>query len=155
MWVNGFASFSWQNGSFPTVQISVSCLAGQVNSSVRLLARLRSGVSGESGEEVGEEVEGQQRREISHRLEVLLDLGIEGATLDGDDLGCGLGIVGDWRAALGAEESPDGLARAARALVLLDGAVDGQLVLRDNADEGCLAKWSACKHVHVGREQEA
>lgn len=73
---------------------------------------------------------------ISHRLQVLLDLRVESATLESDDLGRRLGIVGDGRSALGAEKSPDSFTRAACALPLLNGAVYGQLVLGNNADEG-------------------
>ena len=69
-------------------------------------------------------------------LERLLDLAVERAALDGDDLGRRVRVVGDRGAALGAEEAPDALAGAALALVLLDGAVDGELVLGDDADEG-------------------
>lgn len=83
---------------------------------------------------------GGEKKELSHRLEVLPDLGVESAALESDDLGGRVGVVGDGRSAVGAEESPDGLARAALALPLLDGAVDGQLVLRDDANEGCLSQ---------------
>ncbi len=69
-------------------------------------------------------------------LERLLDLAVERAALDGNDLGRRVRVVGDRGAALGAEEAPDALAGAALALVLLDGAVDGELVLGDDADEG-------------------
>ena len=69
-------------------------------------------------------------------LERLLDVAVERAALEGDDLGRRVRVVGDRGAALGAEEAPDALAGAALALVLLDGAVDGELVLGDDADEG-------------------
>lgn len=76
------------------------------------------------------------RRGKTHGLEGLLDLGGESAGLEGDDLGGGVGVVGDGGAAFGAEEAPDGVAGGALALPLLDGAVDGELVLGDDGDEG-------------------
>lgn len=76
------------------------------------------------------------RWEGTYRLEVLLQLGVEGTGLEGDDLGGGIGVVGDGRAALGAEEAVDDVTgRALGARVLLDGAVDGELVLGDDGDE--------------------
>ena len=71
----------------------------------------------------------------TYGLEVLLDLGVKSASLQGDDLRSGIGVVGDGRAALGAEEAMDILAGGALGGVLLDGAVDGKLVLGDNGDE--------------------
>jgi hypothetical protein len=73
--------------------------------------------------------------DLGVRLEGLLNLGVEGAGLEGDDLGGGVGVVGNGRAAVGAEEAPDGLAGGALALPLLDGAVDGELVLGNDGDE--------------------
>lgn len=70
-----------------------------------------------------------------YRLEVLLDLGREGAGLEGDDLWCGVGVMGDRGATVGTEETPDGFAGRALALPLLDGAVDGELVFGDDSDE--------------------
>jgi hypothetical protein len=72
---------------------------------------------------------------MAYRLQVLLDLRVQSATLEGDDLRSSIGIVGDGRATLGAEQSPDGFAGGARALPLLDRAVDGELVLRDDSDK--------------------
>jgi hypothetical protein len=74
--------------------------------------------------------------DLGVRLEVLLNLRVEGTGLQGNDLGGGIGVVGYGRAAVGAEEAPDGLAGGALALPLLEGAVDGELVLGDNGDEG-------------------
>lgn len=72
----------------------------------------------------------------THRLEVLLDLGIEGTSLQGDDLRSGIGVVGDGRTALAAEETVDNVAgRALGTGVGLDRAVDGELVLFDNSNE--------------------
>jgi hypothetical protein len=73
-------------------------------------------------------------------LERLLDLGVERAALERDDLGRRVRVVGDRGAALGAEEAPDALAGAALALVLLDRTVDGELVLWNYADEGWLRR---------------
>lgn len=77
----------------------------------------------------------------THRLEVLLDLGIESTGLQSDDLRGGIRVVGDGRTALGAEESVDSVAGGALgAGVGLDGAVDGELVLLDNSNES----WGWC-----------
>lgn len=88
-------------------------------------------------------------------LERLLDFRVESAALDGDDLGRRVGVVRDGRAALGAEEAPDGLAAAALAFVFLDGALDGELVFGDDADEGCgvgrgLAWWVMTSDAGLG-----
>lgn len=73
----------------------------------------------------------------THRLEVLLQLSLESTGLEGDDLGRGIGVVGDGGAALGAEETVDNLSGGALgAGVGLDGAVDGELVLENDSDKG-------------------
>lgn len=46
----------------------------------------------------------------TYRLEVLLQLSVQGTGLESDDLGSGIGIVGDGGTALGAEESVDNVA---------------------------------------------
>lgn len=74
----------------------------------------------------------------THGLEVLLDLGVQGTSLERNDLRSRIGVVGDGRAAVGAEQAPDRLSGAARALPLLDRTLDGQLVLGDDGDESCL-----------------
>lgn len=75
--------------------------------------------------------------DLGVRLEVLLDLGIKSTSLQSDDLRGGIGVVGDGRTALGAEETVDNVARRALgAGVGLDRAVDGELVLLDNSNEG-------------------
>jgi hypothetical protein len=74
---------------------------------------------------------------MAYRLQVLLELGVKGTGLEGDDLGSGIRVVGDGRSALGAEETVDGLAGRSHAAPLLDGAVDGELVFRDDGDESC------------------
>ena len=112
MCLKGLARDSWQKGSFPTVQISVSC-EGSVS--------IQSMSPGSRG---------------SHGLEVLLDLRVESTGFQGDDLGGGIGVVGDGRATLGAEETVDNVARGSLgARVLLDGAIDGELILWDDSDK--------------------
>ena len=46
----------------------------------------------------------------TYRLEVLLNLGVEGTSLQGNDLRSGIGVVGDGRTALAAEETVDDVA---------------------------------------------
>lgn len=72
---------------------------------------------------------------INYRLQGLLNLGIESTSLEGDDLGGSRRIVGDGRAALGAEDSVDGISGVGLAGPCLDGAVDGQLVFGNDGDE--------------------
>ncbi len=73
----------------------------------------------------------------TYRLQGLLDLAVQGAALEGNDLGGGVRVVGDGRAALLAEPAPHGVARVGGALPLLDGALHVELGLGDDADEGC------------------
>jgi hypothetical protein len=74
--------------------------------------------------------------DLGIRLEVLLDLGVKGTSLQSDDLRGGIGVVGNGRTALGAEKTVDNVARRSLgAGVGLDGAVDGELVLLDNSNE--------------------
>jgi hypothetical protein len=111
MWVKGLARCSWQKGSLPTVQISVSCLH---------VSYCRSTIT-----------------RSTYGLELLLQLRLKGAGLEGNDLGGGIGVVGDGGTALGAEEAVDDLARGSLAAgVGLDGAVDGELVLLDDGNQG-------------------
>lgn len=72
----------------------------------------------------------------TYRLESLLDLSIQSTSLQSDDLGSRIGVVGNGRATLGAEDAVDGVTGAALASPALGGAVDGQLVLGDNSDQG-------------------
>ena len=112
MCLKGLAKCSWQKGSLPTVQISVSCdvWISQVFS-------------------VREAVE-------TYRLEVLLQFAVQSTTLECNDLRGSIRVVGNGRAALGAKESVDDVTRAALgAGIGLDGAVDGKLVLLNNGDE--------------------
>jgi hypothetical protein len=73
--------------------------------------------------------------EGTHRLQRLLDLHVQSASLQGGNRRA-LGLVRDGRAALGAENAPHGVARVGLAGPTLDGAVDGELVLEHDADEG-------------------
>lgn len=75
--------------------------------------------------------------ESTNRLQGLLDLGVESTALEGNDLGSTIGVVGDGRSALGAEESVDGVSRGGGAGPLLDGTVDGERGLGDDDDESC------------------
>lgn len=77
------------------------------------------------------------RWRTTHRLQLLLDLRVQGAGLDGDDLGRSVRVVGDGRAALRAENAMHGLAGAAHAGPALGRALDSQLVLGDDGDESC------------------
>lgn len=115
MWVKGLARCSWQKGSLPTVQISVSF--NRLVSQVSLVFLLVLSTYG---------------------LEVLALLVVEAAALESNDLWGSVGVVGNGRAALRAKEAVDGLARGSGARPLLDGAVDGQGILGDNDDESCV-----------------
>lgn len=68
-------------------------------------------------------------------LEGLLDLGGEGTGLEGDDLGGRVGVVGNGRATVGAEDAVHGVPGATLAGPGLGGAVEGQLVLGDDGDQ--------------------
>lgn len=72
---------------------------------------------------------------LTHRLQVLLDFRVQSTSLQSDDLRGRIGVVGDGRAALGAEDAVDGMARRALAGPGLGGTVDGQSGLRDDGDE--------------------
>jgi hypothetical protein len=71
-------------------------------------------------------------------LEGLLDLGRQGTRLQSDDFGGGIRVVGDGRTTVGAEEAVHIIAGATLASPLLDRAVDGQLILEDDCNQGCL-----------------
>lgn len=68
-------------------------------------------------------------------LQGLLNLSIQGASLDGNDLGGGIGVMGDRGATFRAEDAVDGEARGTLASPALGRTVDGQLVLGDDSDE--------------------
>ena len=106
----GCSSCSWQKGSLLTVQISVFYVI-----SVIVLF---------------------QNVTATYGLQSLLNLRVQGTGLEGDDLGRGIGVVGDRRATLGAEDAVDGVAGGALASPALGGAVDGQLVLGDDRNQG-------------------
>lgn len=71
----------------------------------------------------------------AYRLQGLLDLGVERAALESDDLGRGIRVVGDGRAAVAAEPTPHRLAGGPGAFPLLDRAAHGEGGLRDDNDE--------------------
>lgn len=124
----GLAKCSWQKGSLDLVQISVSYSIA-VSYAVQ---RYQWG----KGEEKGEKIK-------TYRLESLLNLSGQRATLEGND-GSGLRVVGDGGAALLAEPAPDGVAGVGGALPLLDGAVDLELVLEDYSNKGCFVCQLIC-----------
>lgn len=72
----------------------------------------------------------------TYRLQGLLDLSVQGSGLDGNDLGGGIGVVGNGGATLGAEDAVDGVAGRALTGPALGRSVDGQLVLGENGDQG-------------------
>lgn len=72
---------------------------------------------------------------ITYWLQGQLDGRVEGAGLEGNDLGGRVRVVGDGRATLGAEDAVDGLARAAFAGPALGRALDRELVLGHDRDE--------------------
>lgn len=72
---------------------------------------------------------------LTYRLQVLLDLGVQGTSLQSDDLGSSIGVVGNRRAALGAEDAVDGVARRSLAGPGLGGAVDSQSGLGDDSNQ--------------------
>lgn len=71
----------------------------------------------------------------TYRLQGLLNLSVQGTGLDSNDLGGGIGVVGNGRATLGAEEAVDSVAGRSLTRPFLDGTVDGQLVLGDDGDQ--------------------
>jgi hypothetical protein len=73
----------------------------------------------------------------TYRLQRLLLLRLETPALEGNNLGRAVRVVGNRRAALGAEPAPDAVARVGLALPLLDGAVGGEFILGDDDDESC------------------
>lgn len=79
----------------------------------------------------------EETRQATYRLQGLLDLGVESTGLEGDNRGRSLGVMGDGRTALAAEDTVDGLAGRAIAGVGLGRTVQLQKVLGDDGDEGC------------------
>lgn len=71
----------------------------------------------------------------TYRLEGLLDLSVQSTSLQSNDLGSRIGVVGNGRATLGAEDAVDRVAGATLASPALGGAVDGQLGLGDDGDQ--------------------
>lgn len=81
----------------------------------------------------------------TYRFQRLLDLGVQGASLEGDDLRGSIGVVGDRGSALAAEDSVHGVAAGALGRVGLGGAVDGQRGLGDDGHQSCskgISHWS-------------
>lgn len=79
----------------------------------------------------------EETRKATYGLQGLFDLGVESTGLEGDNRGRGLGVMGDGRTALAAEDTVDGEAGRAIAGVGLGRTVQLQKVLGDDGDEGC------------------
>lgn len=88
-------------------------------------------------EQRGQNDRNERGKKKTHRLQSLLVRLAKRAALERDDGRRGLGVVGDGRPALGAEDAVDGLARGAVLGEALGRARDGQLVLGDDDYEGC------------------
>lgn len=73
--------------------------------------------------------------ESTYRLEVLLDLVVQSTSLQSDDLRGRIGVVGNRRATLRAEDTVNSIAGRALPRPGLGGTVDGQRVLGDNDDQ--------------------
>ena len=104
-----------QKGSLLTVQISVFF----ISVSPFVLSQVRRGYN-------------------THRLQCLLNLGVECTGLEGDNRRGRIRVMGYRRAALRAEGTVDVLAIASFARVSLGRAIDGQLLFGDDGDEGCI-----------------
>lgn len=115
MFGKGCSKLSLQKGNLLTVQISVFFIP--VSPFV-----LGQGGSGRS----------------THRLQCLFNFSVECTSLEGDDRRGGIRVMGNGRATFRAEKTVDVLTRASFARVLLDRAVDGQYILGDDGDEGCI-----------------
>jgi hypothetical protein len=72
----------------------------------------------------------------TYRLQGLLDLSVQGSSLDGNDLGGGIGVMSNGGATLGAEDAVDSVTGRALTGPALGRSVDGQLVLGDDGDQG-------------------
>lgn len=70
-------------------------------------------------------------------LERLLDVHVERASLEGNNLGGSIRVVGDGRAAGWAKDAVDSLSRGTLSGPGLGFAVDLELVLWNDGDEGC------------------
>lgn len=85
-----------------------------------------------------------QRRWVdfdTYRLQILALLGFKSTTLQSNDFGGRIGIVGYGRAALGAEQAMNIFTGRTFATVLLDWAIDGELVFGDDYDK----RWMICR----------
>ena len=72
----------------------------------------------------------------TYRLQGLLDLSIQSAGLEGDDLRSGIRVMSDWGTTLGAEDAVDSVTGRTLASPALDRTGDLQLFLGDNGDKG-------------------
>lgn len=84
----------------------------------------------------------------THRLQILLDIAVQGSCLDGDNLRGRIRVMGDGRATLRAEQTVDIVAGRALAGVFLDGTVNGQLGLGDNSHQS----FSISYHASIKQE---
>lgn len=72
----------------------------------------------------------------AHRLERLLDIAVQRASLDGNDFRGRIGVMGNGRAALRTEDTVDSMARRAVAGVLFGRAINSQLGLGNDGNKG-------------------
>lgn len=72
----------------------------------------------------------------THRLQLLLNLHIQGPCLHGDNIRSDIGIVCDWRTTLGAEDSVDSVAGAAHAGPALGRSLNFDFGLGNYCNEG-------------------
>lgn len=86
--------------------------------------------------------------ECTYRLQGLLDLSVQSTGLQSDNLRGRIGVVGNGRATLGAEDAVDGVARATLARPGLGGAGDGQSGLGNDGDESL----SGVSHCTLGTQ---
>lgn len=91
------------------------------------------------GQRLGHEGKLGLRPNLRVRLERLLDLRVECASLDGDDLRGGIRVVGDGRAAGWAKDAVHSLSRGTLSGPGLGLAADRELVLWNDGDEGCVS----------------
>lgn len=71
-------------------------------------------------------------RDLTYRLECLLDLGVQSACLQRNDLGCRIRVMSNRRATFRAEDAVDGVARRSLTSPALGGAFHSESGLRDH-----------------------